>query len=323
MFRKRPVVVEAITFAELVEYGRTHGANIVNWMPWSFEYKGHPISHENDECYLIPTLEGTMKFAPGDMLITGVKGEIYPCKLDIFAATYEPDVRHGGLLALLEAARVESARAFRSAMHAAGYGTTAAAARAADHAATAHDSVDLALVRLGEPSDGGMEALRAAPPEAAPQATCPTHPSEPLVNGWCNACEMPPEVLAVLRDKTITLPGETAALRLIAEHCRKNHRVQDIDPSKFLWDPDKVRSATTTSSTPSAAPPQEPPFNELFDSAVIRPTEANVNAMLDAPLVPTVKPCPKCKGGKTVVVDSWGKLELCWVCHGTGSAERG
>ena len=91
MFRKKPVVVEAITFDELVAHG--HGAapeRCVNGMPWSFSYKGHPITHESDNCYLIPTLEGTMRFERGDMLITGVKGEIYPCKADIFAATYEP-----------------------------------------------------------------------------------------------------------------------------------------------------------------------------------------------------------------------------------------
>lgn len=88
-FRKRPVLIEAITFVELVEYGKQSGANIVNGMPWSFQYKDQPITHENDECYLIPTLEGTMKFTPNDMLITGVSGEIYPCKLDIFEATYE------------------------------------------------------------------------------------------------------------------------------------------------------------------------------------------------------------------------------------------
>lgn len=88
-YRKKPVVIEAITFDELVVYGLTHGANIVNNMPWSFEYSGHPITHENDKCYLIPTSEGTMKFTPQDMLITGVKGEIYPCKLDVFLSTYE------------------------------------------------------------------------------------------------------------------------------------------------------------------------------------------------------------------------------------------
>lgn len=88
-FRKKPVVIEAITFDELVAFGVSHGANIVNDMPWSFDYNGHAITHENDDCYLIPTLEGTMRLDRGDMLITGVKGEVYPCKPDIFAATYE------------------------------------------------------------------------------------------------------------------------------------------------------------------------------------------------------------------------------------------
>jgi len=82
-------VIEAITFDELVEYGKSHADNPVNGMPWSFEYAGQPITHENDDCYLIPTLEGTMKFIRGDMLITGVNGEIYPCKPDIFEKTYE------------------------------------------------------------------------------------------------------------------------------------------------------------------------------------------------------------------------------------------
>lgn len=90
LFRKKPVVIEAITFDELVEYGKAHGANMVNGMPWSFTYQGQAITHENDNCYLIPTLEGTMRMDRGDMLITGVKGEVYPCKPDIFAATYEP-----------------------------------------------------------------------------------------------------------------------------------------------------------------------------------------------------------------------------------------
>lgn len=90
-WRKKPVVIEAITFDELVAHGRAQGVTLygTNEMPWSFTYAGHPISHEHDECYLIPTLEGTMRMGPDDMLITGVKGEIYPCKRDIFAATYE------------------------------------------------------------------------------------------------------------------------------------------------------------------------------------------------------------------------------------------
>jgi len=91
-FRKKPVVIEAITFDELVDYGRAVWvkANIgPNGMPWSFIYKGQQITHENDDCYLIPTAEGVMKFERGNMLITGVKGEIYTCRIDIFEATYE------------------------------------------------------------------------------------------------------------------------------------------------------------------------------------------------------------------------------------------
>jgi hypothetical protein len=103
-YRKIPVVViEALTFDDLVEYGKLQPeVNIVNGMPWSFmfhapyfndknmlEIKSHRITHENDDCYLIPTLEGTMKFTRADMLIIGIKGEIYPCKKEIFEQTYE------------------------------------------------------------------------------------------------------------------------------------------------------------------------------------------------------------------------------------------
>lgn len=91
-FRKKPVVIDAITFDELVEHGKSQvdEAHRVNGMPWAFTYNGHPITHERDDCYLIPTLEGTHNMTPADMLITGVQGEIYPCKRDIFEATYEP-----------------------------------------------------------------------------------------------------------------------------------------------------------------------------------------------------------------------------------------
>lgn len=88
-YRKKPVVIEAITFEEFIEYGRKHTDNIVGGMPWSFEYNGWDVTHKTDTCYLIPTLEGVHNFTPDDMLITGVNGEIYPCKKDIFEKTYE------------------------------------------------------------------------------------------------------------------------------------------------------------------------------------------------------------------------------------------
>jgi hypothetical protein len=87
--RKKPVVIEAITFDELEAYGQIGDGNIINGMPWSFNYAGHTITHESNDCYLIPTLEGIMKMTPEDMLIMGIKGEIYPCKCNIFNITYD------------------------------------------------------------------------------------------------------------------------------------------------------------------------------------------------------------------------------------------
>lgn len=88
-YRKKPVVVEAITFDELVRHGLGQTVRPVVGMPWSFEYAGHQITRGTDDCYLILTLEGVMKFTRDDMLITGIAGEIYPCKRDIFDATYD------------------------------------------------------------------------------------------------------------------------------------------------------------------------------------------------------------------------------------------
>ena len=84
-YRKKPVVVEAITFQEFVEYAKAN----TKAPHWSIPYQGVNVTHENDERYLIPTLEGTHNFTPQDMLITGVSGEIYPCKIDIFEMTYD------------------------------------------------------------------------------------------------------------------------------------------------------------------------------------------------------------------------------------------
>ena len=92
LYRKKPVVIEAISFDEFVEFGIANGGNVVNGLPWSFEYKGFPITHDcqtGEERYCIPTLEGDLYMTRNDVLITGVQGEIYPCKKDIFEATYE------------------------------------------------------------------------------------------------------------------------------------------------------------------------------------------------------------------------------------------
>lgn len=75
-FRKKPVVIEAVQFdGTLVS---VEGLNI-------------PECSQDlcSDTLQIPTLEGVMTANPGDWIIRGVKGEFYPCKPDIFAATYE------------------------------------------------------------------------------------------------------------------------------------------------------------------------------------------------------------------------------------------
>lgn len=64
------------SFDEFVQYGRDHGANIVNGMPWSFDFYGTPVSHENDQRYLINTRDGTLNFTPGDLLAVDIDGVI-------------------------------------------------------------------------------------------------------------------------------------------------------------------------------------------------------------------------------------------------------
>lgn len=58
----------------------------------SKKYKKKPViieAYQTDKERIIHTLEGDMKADPGDYIITGIKGEQYPCKPDIFNATYE------------------------------------------------------------------------------------------------------------------------------------------------------------------------------------------------------------------------------------------
>ena len=57
------------------------------------KYRKKPVVIDAEQTFVevtIDTLEGTMKASPGDWIITGVNGERYPCKPDIFAKTYEP-----------------------------------------------------------------------------------------------------------------------------------------------------------------------------------------------------------------------------------------
>ena len=56
------------------------------------KYRKKPViieAYKTDKPVIIKTLEGDMKASVGDYIITGVNGEQYPCKPDIFEKTYE------------------------------------------------------------------------------------------------------------------------------------------------------------------------------------------------------------------------------------------
>ena len=57
------------------------------------KFRKKPIvieAYQTQEEKIIQTMEGTLKASPGDWIITGVRGEEYPCKPDVFDRTYEP-----------------------------------------------------------------------------------------------------------------------------------------------------------------------------------------------------------------------------------------
>lgn len=57
------------------------------------KFRKKPIvieAYKTDKELIIHTLEGPLRAAPGDWIITGVRGEQYPCKPDVFEKTYEP-----------------------------------------------------------------------------------------------------------------------------------------------------------------------------------------------------------------------------------------
>lgn len=80
-YKKKPVEIEAIQFEDTPERVCEIAAFLGGDLRVNYEDKDNPYIP-------IETLEGTMKASVGDYIIKGVKGEFYPCKPDIFEATY-------------------------------------------------------------------------------------------------------------------------------------------------------------------------------------------------------------------------------------------
>jgi len=100
-YRKKPVVIRAVqllweTWAEMCEHagvgrlidGKPEGCYVDQFGTGMSEFPGGQARIG----LWIPTLEGLMLATEQDWVIKGVRGELYPCKPDIFAATYESAV---------------------------------------------------------------------------------------------------------------------------------------------------------------------------------------------------------------------------------------
>lgn len=85
-YRKKPVVIDAFKW--------TGGMDQTEDPVWIIDaIKAQQVGFDNSGTpqvtMWIGTLEGVMKANPGDYIIRGIKGEIYPCKAEIFEASYE------------------------------------------------------------------------------------------------------------------------------------------------------------------------------------------------------------------------------------------
>jgi hypothetical protein len=93
-FRKKPVVIEAF---QMTESRRRNNFDWPQWLHMAWQKNAEEngalfpqIRGTGDGLLCIKTLEGIHLVNFDDWIIQGIKGELYPCKPDIFSATYEP-----------------------------------------------------------------------------------------------------------------------------------------------------------------------------------------------------------------------------------------
>ena len=86
-YRKKPVVIEAVQWTgdnlrEIIDFTGLHESA----KKWAWEEYEKVVALQGLKIF---TLEGPLNASPGDYIIKGVQGEFYPCKPDIFEATYD------------------------------------------------------------------------------------------------------------------------------------------------------------------------------------------------------------------------------------------
>ncbi len=84
-YRKKPVVVDAEKWMANGDHPKVRAWDSVVGLAETCPQCNHDFLNHGK----IDTLEGSHIVCPGDWIIRGVKGEYYPCKPDIFTATYE------------------------------------------------------------------------------------------------------------------------------------------------------------------------------------------------------------------------------------------
>jgi hypothetical protein len=98
-FRKKPVVIEAVLYDAHAHshfwFSEDGWDECPEWLQEAadqevFSFVAGDGEGFTDDKGVLQTLEGPLTVSLGDWIIRGVKGELYPCKPDIFEATYEP-----------------------------------------------------------------------------------------------------------------------------------------------------------------------------------------------------------------------------------------
>lgn len=95
-YRKKPIVIQATQWWENGDYPNESHADEEGRVVRFFRHPELPGDSACTYCQQplhvhgwIDTIEGGLRVCPGDWIITGIHGERYPCKPDIFDATYE------------------------------------------------------------------------------------------------------------------------------------------------------------------------------------------------------------------------------------------
>lgn len=90
-YTKVPVTIDAYSFNEMIEFGKIQPGAILSMNGntlLEFSFNDRKVVNNHNGTFNIETLEGNHIMTKDDMLIIGVKGEMYPCKIDIFNMTY-------------------------------------------------------------------------------------------------------------------------------------------------------------------------------------------------------------------------------------------